>query len=263
MNRTLLPALAVWLVWPAALNAQTTYSQAAAAGTFVNSSQPASNYGTLGGMEIAAPTTAQDRTEITLQEFNTAAMQASFNADYGAGNWTVTSVTLSLFSNVPLAGEQPNNSVFNVIAAGGFEFDLLGNNNWSETAITWNTLPTLLPGGGAGNTETSLGDFTWDAAGETSSIWTLGTVQPLVDEIEAGSEVTIMGQPTDSSTVGYLFNQIKAGAPGILNVTVQAVPEPSPAALLAGFVGVVVGLRCWRGKWNLTTKHTKHTKGEG
>ena len=244
----LLPALAAWLVLPVALNAQTTYSQVAAADTFVNSGQPNNNYGTLGAMEIAAPTTAQNRTEMTLQGFNTAAMQASFNADYGAGNWTVTSVTLSLFSNVPLAGEQPNNGVFNKIAAGGFEFDLLGNNNWSETAITWNTLPTILPGGGAGNTETSLGDFTWSATGATSSIWPLGAVQPLVNEIEAGSAVTILGQPTSGSTVGYLFNTLTASAPGILNVTVQAVPEPSPAALMGCFVGVAGCLRVCRRK---------------
>jgi hypothetical protein len=236
MHLTLLSALVCLMVLPATLIAQSsTYSQRVGADTFVSSGQPNANYGTLGAMEIAAPTAAQPRTEIALLRFDTSAMQASFNADYGVGNWVLTGVTLSLFSNVAIAGQQPNNNSLNKIAAGGFELDLLSNNSWSESAITWNTLPTILPGSGNTNALTPLGAFIWDATGAANSIWTLNVGQLLVDEIDAGSEVTILGQPTNGSAVGYLFNTLTSN-PGYLNVTVEAVPEPSTVALIAGFL---------------------------
>ena len=238
MNRILRSVSACLLVAPLSLLAETSiYSQRVGADTFVSSGQPNANFGTLGAMEIAGPTVAQPRTEIALLRFDTTAMQASFNADYGVGSWVVTGVTLSLFSNVAVAGQQPNNSSLNNIAAGGFELDLLGNNSWSETAITWNTLPTILPGSGNPNTLTPLGSFFWNAAGAANSIWTLNARQLLVDEINAGSEVTLLGQPTTGSAVGYLFNTLTSN-PGYLNVTVEAVAEPSTVALIAGFLCV-------------------------
>ncbi len=88
------------MILPATLTAQpSTFSQKVGADTFVSSGQPDANFGSLGAMEIAAPTTAQPRTEMTLLGFDTSAMQASFNFQYGVGNWAVTGVTLSLFSN--------------------------------------------------------------------------------------------------------------------------------------------------------------------
>jgi hypothetical protein len=251
MNQTLLAALVGLMVLPPTLIAQpSTYSQRVGADTYVSSGQPNANFGAFGAMEIAAPTAAQPRTEIALLRFDTSAMQASCNTEYGIGNWIVTGVTLRLFSNVALAGQQPNNSSFNRIAAGGFEFDLLGNNNWSESSLTWNTLPTILPGSNNTNTLTPLGAFNWDATGATSSAWTLTAGQPLLDEINAGSEVTILGQPTSGSTVGYLFNTLTSN-PGYLDVTVGAVPEPSTVALITGFL-CVAGCSGFYRRGNLT-----------
>jgi hypothetical protein len=117
---------------------------------------------------------------------------------------------------------------------------LLGNNNWSESAITWNTLPAILPGAGNNNTLTSLGAFFWNATGSASSSWTLNPDSGLVNEINNGGEVTILGQPVAGSTVGYLFNTL-ANNPGSLNVTVAAAPEPSTMALLACGIGLIGG----------------------
>ena len=237
MKTFFLPLIGL-LTLPATLVAQfTTYSQQVEADTFVSSGQPDSNFGTQGAMEIAAPTLAQPRTEETLLRFSTAALQAAFDADYGPGNWTVTGVTLSLFSNVATAGQQPGNSSFNKVAAGGFEFDLLGNNNWSETSITWNTLSDILPGPGNNNTLTPLGTFFWDATGQPNSIWTLNANPNLADEIYNGDPLSIFGQPTMDSTVGYLFNTLKLN-PAYLNVTATAVPEPSVHALVASLIFV-------------------------
>ena len=245
MKQKLLNALICLTILPMPLLGQsTTYSQKVGADTFVSSGSPTANFGTLGAMEIAAPTAAQNRIEDSLLEFDSSAMQASFNASYGIGGWTVTGVSLSLYSNVAMAGVQPGNSSLNKIAAGAFEFDLLSDNNWNETAITWNTLPNILPGSG-NNTSTQLGTFNWAASGAASSIWTLEPGQPLADEIIAGSQITILGQPTAGSTVGYLFNSQLVNA-AYLNVTVQAVPEPSTTGLITGLLCVAAGLRSCR-----------------
>jgi hypothetical protein len=238
LDWALKPAILFMAALPASLPAQqTTLSQTANASTFVSSAHPNMNYGTLGAMEIAAPTAAQPNTEESLFQFNTAALESSFNADYGAGNWAVNAVTVTLFSNVATAGQQPGNSSFNQIAAGGFALDWLSDNNWSPTAVTWNTLPSLLPGAG-NNTLASLGSFYWPATGSTATFWTLGLDPNLASDIAAGGEVTIFGQPAANSTVGYLFNTQTQGKPPVLNVTVDEVPEPSAMALMVpGLLG--------------------------
>ncbi|MGD0816495.1 MAG: PEP-CTERM sorting domain-containing protein [Verrucomicrobiota bacterium] len=239
---TLSPALKLTLILtaalPASLSAQsTTLSQVVAQNTYVSSGQPTTSFNGFGGMEIAVPTTAQPRTEETLIQFNTAALQSDFNADYGAGNWAVTAVTLTLFSNFATAGQQPGNSSFNQIAAGNFELDWLSDNNWSASAITWNTLPTVLPGTG-NNTLDSLGDFNYLASGTSPNTWTLGLDPNLVSEIGSGGLVSIFGQPTAGSTVGYLFNTLNNN-PAVLNITVAEVPEPTTTALVvSGLAGL-------------------------
>jgi hypothetical protein len=231
---------------PATLIAQSsTYSQQVGADTFVSSGQPNDNFGNQGAMEIAAPTGAQPRTQMTLLRFDTSALQTAFDADYGAGNWATTSVTLTLFSNVSTAGQQPGNSRFNKIAAGFFEFDLLSNNSWSEGGITWNTLPDILPSSSNSNSLTPLGTFFWDAAGEPSSIWTLNPDLNLLQKIHDGELVTILGQPATGSTVGYLFNT-RSLSPGYLNVTATAVPEPSIVVLIASFLCLASCSRFYR-----------------
>jgi hypothetical protein len=218
-----------------------TISQVVQADTYVSSGQPTVNFGTMGAMEIAVPTTAQSRTEESLIRFNTAAIESGFNADYGAGNWTVTGITLTLYSNFATAGVQPGNSSFNVITAGDFELDWLSNDSWSETGITYNTISSVLPG--TGNNELdSLGDFYWPAAGAASTTWTLALDPNLVGNITSGGLASIFGQPTAGSTVGYLFNTLN-NSPAYLNVTADYtadVPEPgAPALMGSGVVGLL------------------------
>jgi hypothetical protein len=232
---------------PASLSASpTTINQKVGADTYVSSGQPTVNFGTMGAMEIAVPTVAQNRTEESLIRFNTASIESAFNTDYGAGNWMITSITLSLFSNFSTTGQQPGNSSLNKIAGGGFEFDWLSNDSWSETGITWNTLSTVLPGTG-NNALASLGDFNWSADGSTSQNWTLNLDPSLVNDITTGDLVTILGQPTVGSTVGYLFNTLN-NSPAYLNVTadVTAAPEPSVLTLAAGGLAGLVAVRRWK-----------------
>lgn len=237
----------VWLaIFSGTLRAQaSTYSQPVGADTFVSTGATNSNFGSLGAMQIAAPTAAQPRTLLTLLSFDTSGLRDSFDADFGANNWTVTSVTLTLGSTFATAGQQPNNSSYNRIAAGNFEFDLLGNNNWSEGGTTWNTLPGILPGSNNGNTLTSLGTFFWPATGQGSSTWNLNLNLNLAQKIISGDLITLLGQPTAGSTVGYLFNS-RSVNPSLLNVTAAAVPEPSTVALLTSFLCLIGGSKIYR-----------------
>lgn len=240
LNLTLLLAAAL----PLSLRAQsTTLSQVVAMNTYVSSGQPSQNFGTMGAMEIAVPTGAQNRTEESLIQFNTATLLSDFNADYGAGNWAVTAVTLTLYLNFGTAGQQPGNSSFNQIAAGGFELDWLSDNSWSSTAITWNNISSVLPGT-ANNALDSLGDFNFLGNGSSPNTWGLALDPNLRSEITSGAPVSIFGQPTADSTVGYLFNTLNNN-PAVLNVTVEATPEPSVLALSAfGLAGLVSLRRC-------------------
>jgi len=247
MNQTQFSTLVCAIILAAAPAARaSTYSQPVGADTFVSSGEPDVNFGQRGGMEIAAPTTAQPRTELILLQFNTSALQTSFDADYGAGNWAVTSLSLTLFSSVATAGQQPNNASFNKIAAGAFEFDLLGNDSWSENAITWNTLPAILPGNNNGNTLAPLGTFFWNATGQASATWMLNDDVNLTQKILNGGLVSLLGQPAAGSTVGYLSNA-RTLSPALLNVTAEAVPEPSATALVIALLGVMGGFQGFTG----------------
>src|SRR6185503_18620341 len=108
-------ALVCVVVLPAPITRASTYSQPVGADTFVSSGQPTVNFGGQGAMEIAAPTAAQPRTQMTLMRFNTADLLAAIDADFGSGNWMVTDISLTLFSNVSTAGQQPGNASFNRI----------------------------------------------------------------------------------------------------------------------------------------------------
>jgi hypothetical protein len=241
-----LTTLTFLIALPAMVTAQPiTYSTGVVADTFVSSGHPNDNFGSLGGMEIAAPTLAQPRTQMTLLQFDTSAIRAAFDADFGAGNWVATSVSLTLVSGLSTAGQQPNNARFNKIAAGDFTIDLLSNNSWSEGGITWNTLPSILPSGSSGNTLTPLGAFFWDAVGRSTSTWTLNPDFILTQKISDGEQLTLLGQPTVGSTVGYLMNT-RTLDPTLLNVTAVAVPEPSAAALIIGLLCVMQGARYCR-----------------
>ncbi len=242
INRTIALFVALAATLPAPLLAQTVVTANAAENTFVESSQPSANFNNLGGMQIGGAST---NTVESLLQFNTAAIDSTLNSDYGVGNWVVTGVSLKLFSNMASAGTQPGNSDFNTIAAGGFELDWLSNNSWNPSTVTWNTLPNYL-GGVGGNVQDSLGDFNYLANGTSPITWTLGLDPNMVNNIDNGTPVSIFGDPTSGSSVGYLFNTIKQNNPAVLSVTAEAVPEPGKLTLLVSGLAGLAAARRWK-----------------
>ena len=95
------------------------------ADTFVSSASPGSNYGKAGALEVS--TTGSTNGEFdSFVRFNLASTQAYFNGLYGAGNWTVQSITLQLTTTAP------NNAIFNASAAGAFKVQLNNSDAWVE-----------------------------------------------------------------------------------------------------------------------------------
>lgn len=175
--------------------------------------------------------------------FNTASAVSQFNTTYGAGNWTITGLTLSLASNFGTQGAQPNNAIFNTINAGSFGIDWLANDSWVEGtgggngaangAVSFNSIPSLLSPG-----YDSLGTYTYTPPGNNVyANYSLSLDANLVSDAAAGGAVSLYFYAADNQ-VSYLFNSREfASNHPELTVTAAPVPEPNAAALLAASLG--------------------------
>ena len=105
------------------------------------------NYGGAGAICVAAPGLAQGEFQSILR-FDLSSAKASFDSQFGAGLWTIQSVTLQLTATAP------NNAIFNSSAAGQFVLSWMQNDSWTEgagtpsapatTGVTFATLPSFL-----------------------------------------------------------------------------------------------------------------------
>src|SRR6185312_2382557 len=84
-----------------------------------------SNFGAAGALALAAKGLPQGEFQSVLK-FDLSGAANSFNAQFGAGNWTVQSVTLQL------SASPHNNAIFNNVAAGQFNVSLMQDNSWAE-----------------------------------------------------------------------------------------------------------------------------------
>jgi len=246
------PAVASLTLGPLA----TSYDDYVVSGTQANSNQNGTPYDVTtfypkGGMMISAARDDTDngvyystRTMETVFNFNTSQnstnsnngltngidVVSAFDAQFGAGNWAITSVSISLSTNYAAAGVQPNNPDFNVIAAGYFSLNVLGSNP-DITTMNWNILQTDL----VTTTVSPVGTFYWPA---TQSLlnqyvpYQLNLTTALINAIKSGT-VTFLGLPADS-VVGYLFNTNTKGTPPYLMITAESLtPSNGPALSLA------------------------------
>lgn len=175
-------------------------------------------------------TTAADSTNSANGLTNGIDVVSAFDAQYGAGKWAITSVSISLSSNYAAAGVQPNNPDFNTIAPGFFTFNLLATNPDIPT-LTWNGLQSLL----AGTTYTPVGTFYWAATADLQNqyvTYPLNVTPELVNAITSG-KVTLLGVAADNG-VGYLFNTNTKGTPPNLMITADAIaPSDGPVLTLS------------------------------
>ena len=88
------------------------------------------NYGGAGSISLAAPGLPQGELQSVLQ-FNLGGALSEFDAQFGAGQWSIQSVTLQL------TAASANNSIFNTSAAGTFGISWMQNDSWQEGTGTF------------------------------------------------------------------------------------------------------------------------------
>lgn len=205
-----------------------------------------SNYGAAGALGISAPGSAKGEFQSVMQ-FNLASVKSTLDGLYGAGDWTVQSVTLQLNA------APNNNAIFNNPAAGQFTLSLMQNNSWtagngtpaapSATGINFNTLQNTYINN---STDQTLGTFSF--AGGTSGLntYTLTLSSGLVADLFSGAELSLRGYAADS-VVSYLFNSEDFGtAADRPLLTVTAVPEPATFGISLLGIALLGVCRRWQ-----------------
>jgi len=212
------------------------------ADAFLSGASPALNFGGAGTLAIAPASSAKGEFDSVIM-FNTAGAVSQFNATYGAGNWTISGLMLSLASNFGTLGATPNNSLLNTVSGGSFGIDWLGNDSWVEGtgggngaangAVSFNSISGLLSPG-----YDSLGIYTYTPPGNNVYVnYSLVLDANLVSDAAAGEPVSLYFYAADNQ-IGYLFNskEFASNRPE-LTITAAPVPEPATAALLAVSLG--------------------------
>ena len=196
------------------------------------------NYGGGGSLSVAAAGLEMGEAQSVLQ-FNLAGAVSAFNAQYGAGQWSVQSVTLQL------TAANANNAIFNSPLPGTFGVAWMQNDSWQEgsgtpsspgtTGITFNSLQTVFMGPG----DQGLGLFSFDGRTSGASVHDLTLSSGLTGDILSGGLASLRLYAADNTMSG-VFNARSFGTVGNRPVlTVVAVPEPSTIALAALGLGVV------------------------
>ena len=117
------------------------------------------NYGGAGALSVAAPGLASGEFQSVLR-FDLSGAKTSFNSQFGAGQWSIQSITLSLTATAP------NNAIFNASAAGQFGVSWMQNDSWTEGAGT----PAAGPDAGAPATCNGAGVFSAAAASARAAV---------------------------------------------------------------------------------------------
>jgi len=231
---TLEAALAAVMLWLALPARAATFTLNPSADAFVTTGPSgnlsANNYGGAGALSVAAPGLAQGEFQSVLQ-FGLSGAKSSFDAQFGAGQWSIQSVTLQLTATAP------NNGIFNASGAGQFGISWMQNDGWTEgsgtpqspttTGVTFSTLSSF-----TGPADESLGTFSFNGATSGSSTYSLSLTPSFVADVLAGNAASLRLFAADTG-VSYLCDSRSFGTVGARPLlTLVAVPEPGTGALL-------------------------------
>ncbi len=173
------------------------------------------NFGAAGTLAVAPASSAKGSFESVLM-FNLSAGVAQFNAAYGTNHWNITGVALDLASNYGVAGVQPNNPIFNVIAGGQFAIEWLSDSNWVEgtgtpnlpttDGVCYESLPTLL----TPPCEILCTNSYLPPGDNVRVPWPLSLSTNLLGNIMNGGNVSFLFFAVDNQ-LSYLFNSYSYG----------------------------------------------------
>jgi len=225
------------------------------ADAMLSAASPMLNFGAAGTLSIAPASSAKGEFDTVLM-FNTANAVSQFNATYGAGDWLITGLTLSLASNFGTNGAKPSSSILNTVSGGNFGIDWLANDTWVEgtgsgngtsgypnnSMVSFDSIASLMAAG-----YDSLGTYTYAPPGNNVyASYALVLDASLATNAAAGGAVSLYFYAADNQ-VSYLFNSRDyTGNPGNhpeLTLTVEPTPEPATVSLLAVSLG---GILLWR-----------------
>jgi hypothetical protein len=200
------------------------------------------NYGGGGALAVAAAGLPNGEFQSVLK-FGLSGARSSFDAQFGAGQWSIQSVSLQLSSS------PHNNAIYNNVAAGLFGASLMQNNSWLEgtgnasnptaNGITYSTLQGTFINNAA---DQALGTFSFDGGTSGANGYSLNLSSGLTSDILGGTDVSLRLFGADNN-VSYLFSSRAATlASSQPQLIITAVPEPGSMALFA----VALGLLFWR-----------------
>ena len=212
-----------------------TFTNSADADAFVRAAAPSSNYGGAGALAVSGAGATNNSGVMngafdTFLRFNTAALVASFNTQFGPDNWLVTGAKLQL-----MEVGAPNNALFNR-GKGRFEIRWIANDTWVEgtgtpmlpttDGIAYNTESSVLNS----NADLSLGVFT-NAGADGALTCPLPLPPAFANDLIAGGEVSFYFTAVDSG-IGFTFDSrsfgTSAARPYLL---VSALPPPGNLSL--------------------------------
>jgi hypothetical protein len=249
---------AVWLAATMALGTwscgATTLSTGAIADAFVatgsTGSLSSSNFGGAGALAVSAGNLPQGEFQ-SVVKFDLSGVASSFNALYGAGLWTVESVTLQL------SASPHNNAIFNNIAAGQFDVSLMQNNSWVEgtgsggkptsDGISINSLRGTYINNA---TDQALGTFSFAGGSSGTANYALNLSSSLINDLLTGNEASLRLFAADNQ-VSYLFSSHESGPAPTLVIDVM--PEPGTLAIFGVGMAVFV-VKSWKKNGGAGTK---------
>jgi hypothetical protein len=230
-----------------ALGSQTfaaTFSTGATADTFVafgpSGNLANNNYGGGNALALAAGGLTNGEFQSVIK-FDLSGALASFNAQYGPGNWSIQSVSLQLTSS------GHSNPIYNDIVPGQFGISLMQNNSWLEgtgnasnpanNGITFNSLQSVFINN---STDQALGTFNFPGGSSGANSYSLNLASGLTADILTGSNLSLRLFAADNQ-ISYLFSARTATpASSGPQLIISAVPEPGSLALF-GFAFTILG----------------------
>ncbi len=245
----LLPLLSLLLVagpLPRALSA-TTLGTTAVADAFVAAGATGdlrdNNYGGGGALAVSAASLPNGEFQSVLR-FNLAALRNALDLEYGAGVWSIQSVSLQLTSS------PHNNTVYNNVAPGSFGVSLMQNNSWAEgtgnasnpanDGITYNTLQNTFINNAV---DQSLGAFAFPGGTSGANLYALNLTSGLTTDIFSGADASLRLFAADDA-VSYLFSSRAAGGETSRpQLVIVAVPEPGTGLLALVGLSITIVLK--------------------
>ena len=228
----LIVASAVSRAYPA------TQSVTPVADAFVRAVAADSNFGGAGAVVIAPPALSNGEHQ-GLMRFDLAPVKSAFDAQFGAGNWSVTSASLRLMTTPASSGN------FNPNAAGPVSVSWMQSDAWAEgtgtpgapttDGVTFNTLPSFLSAG-----DQPMGTINFPGGNSGANTYSLILTSGFTGDVLSGGRASLR-LFAGNDTVSFLFNSRNFGTVANRPVLIiDAVPEPA----LGGVVGLLaLGLR--------------------